>query len=80
MVPLEGNQKNHPRMPHCCIHQLINPREGKRVLQANLIQISEVHTHMPLENIAPHPALLPPSSTPRMTLHMSWTATPYRAL
>ena len=33
-------------MPHCCIHQLVNPKEGKGALWANLIQISEVHTHM----------------------------------
>ena len=33
-------------MPHCCIHQLINPTDGKGVLQANLIQISEVHAHI----------------------------------
>ena len=35
-------------MPYYCIYQLINPGEGKKVLRANLIQISEVHTYTPL--------------------------------
>ena len=35
-------------MAHCCIHQLINLRNGIRVLRANLLQICEIYTHTPL--------------------------------
>ena len=44
MVTLEGIEKIHPGVSHHGIHQLVNPRDGKGVLWANIIQINEVHT------------------------------------
>ena len=35
-----------------------------------------VVTRIPLENIAPHPALLPPSPAPQTTLHTPRLAAP----
>ena len=35
-------------MAYSCIHQLVYPRRGERVLMASLVKVCEIHTYLPL--------------------------------
>ena len=54
VISLEGIQKTHPRMTHGCIHQLVYLRYGKWILGTSLIEIREVHAHLPLPSLLLH--------------------------
>ena len=45
MIPLESIQETYLRMSYYCINQLVNLRNGEGILQADFIQIHEIHTY-----------------------------------
>ena len=47
MIPLKSIQEAHRRVSVCCIHQLVNSRNGEGILWANFIQIREIYAHTP---------------------------------
>ena len=51
VISLEGIQETHPRMTYGCIHQLVYLRHGKWILGASLIEVREVHAHLPLSSL-----------------------------
>ena len=48
VVALKSVQKTHPSMTYSGIHKLVYPRHGERIFWADLVQICEVHTYLPL--------------------------------
>ena len=51
MVPFKGIQEAHLRIAYSCVHLLINPRYGERVLWVGSVQVCKIYTYMPLPSL-----------------------------
>jgi len=54
MVSLKSIRETHPKISNRFIHQLVNPRNWKRILGAYVVQIREINANVPFPVLLPY--------------------------